>query len=160
MPAELEQISIDIKQLIATYGKERNALMPILHELEKKYHQIPDHAMQVIADMMGIHAVEVQDVVTFFHFYNMEQKGTFIIRMCKDMPCQMQEAKKLADQLEQKLGIKFGETTADGKFTLEWTSCIGMCDQGPAMLINEQPYTKVKPEEVSNILEKYRKENK
>jgi NADH:ubiquinone oxidoreductase subunit E len=160
MSIELEQITADVKQLVSKYGSDRNALMPILHELEKKYHEVPSHSMQVLADMMGIHAVEIQDVVSFFHFYSTEKTGKFIIRLCKDMPCKMQEAAALASQLEKELGIKFGETTKDSMFTLEWASCIGMCDQGPAMLINDQPYTHVKLDEVRNILEKCKKEGK
>jgi [NiFe] hydrogenase diaphorase moiety large subunit len=160
MATELEQITADVKQLVGEYGKERNVVMPILHQLEKKYHKIPDHAMQVLADMLGMHAIEIQEVATFFHFYSTKQQGQFTIRLCKDMPCKMQEAQSLANQLEKELGVKFGETTKDGMFTLEWASCIGMCDQGPAMLINEQPHTRVKPEEVRSILEKYKKEGK
>lgn len=160
MSTELEQITADVKQLVNKYGKDRNVLMPILHELEYKYHEVPDHAMQILADMLGIHAVEVQDVVTFFHFYGTEKTGKFTIRLCKDMPCKMQAAADLVAQLEKELGIKFGETTKDGMFTLEWASCIGMCDQGPAMLINDRPYTHIKSEEVHSILEKCKKEGK
>jgi NADH:ubiquinone oxidoreductase subunit E len=160
MSTELEQMTAHVKQLVGEYGKERCALMSILHQLQKKYHEIPDHAMQVLAEMLGIHAVEVQDVVTFFHFYDAQPKGKFIINLCRDMPCKMQEAKALADQLEKELDIKFGETTKDGMFTLKWTSCIGMCDQGPAMLVNDEPHIRIKPGEVRSILEKYKKEGK
>lgn len=160
MSTGLEPLTTEVKQLVSKYGKERNALMPILHELQKKHRKIPDRAEEIIADMLDMYAVEVQEVVSFFHFYNTKQHGQFTIRLCKDMPCKMHEAQMLANQLEEELGIKFGETTTDGVFSLEWTSCIGMCDQGPAMLVNDQPHTRVKPEEVRSILEKYKQEAK
>jgi NADH:ubiquinone oxidoreductase subunit E len=147
------EIRAELQQLIAKYGNDRSALAPILHDLQKKYRGIPDDHMQILADLLNMHAVEVQEVITFYHFYNTGTKGKYIIRMCKTMPCKMAGAGEVAKQLEKKLGIKFGATTPDNKFTLEWTSCIGMCDQGPAFLINDKPYTKVKAEAVSNILQ-------
>jgi NADH:ubiquinone oxidoreductase subunit E len=166
-PAELEQITSYVDKLVGKYGKNRNSLMQILHKLEENYHEIPSHAMQVLADKLGMHAIEVQDTASFFHFYNtnnidikgnngIKNKSRFIIYVCKNMPCEMQDARTLVSCLEKELGIKFGETTKDGMFSLEWTNCIGMCDQGPAMLINDVPYTRVKPEEIRSIIQRCR----
>jgi [NiFe] hydrogenase diaphorase moiety large subunit len=142
----------EINALVNKFGHDRSSLMPILHELQNKYQGVSDDAMQILADLLDMHAVEVQEVVTFYNFYNYGTKGKFIIRMCQTMPCKMAGAKAVANQLEKELGIKFGQTTKDGRFTLEWTNCIGMCDQGPAFLINHQPYTRVKVDEIANIL--------
>ncbi|MBU0745081.1 MAG: NAD(P)H-dependent oxidoreductase subunit E, partial [Gammaproteobacteria bacterium] len=121
------EIRSELQLLIDKYGNERTALKPILHDLQEKYHGIPDKHMQILADMLRLHAIEVQEVVSFYSFYNTGKKGKYIVRMCKTMPCKMAGAKEVAEQFEKILGIKFGETTADEKFTLEWTSCIGMC---------------------------------
>jgi NADH-quinone oxidoreductase E subunit len=157
---EKERMNSEITDLVAKFGKDRTALMPILHELQKTYREVPDYAMQVVADMLGIHAVEVQDVVTFYHFFGTEQAGKYTINMCENMPCKMQGAADVAKELEKNLGIKFGQTTKDGMFTLKWTSCLGMCDQAPAFLINDKPYTRVKASEVASILEKCKAEGK
>ena len=146
------EIREELTTLVNNYGNDRTALKPILHELQDKYHGIHSDHIQILADMLGIHAVEIQNVITFYSFYNVEPKGKYIVRMCETMPCKMAGAKEVAEQFEKKLGIKFGETTKDGKFTLEWTSCIGMCDQGPAFLLNETPYTKVSAKDVKRIL--------
>jgi NADH:ubiquinone oxidoreductase subunit E len=157
-----QQASIEeeLAKLTAKHGSDRSALMAILHELQSKYAKIPQDHMQVLASMLNIHAVEVQDVATFYHFYNTKAKGKHIIRMCQTMPCEMAEAKKVAEAFEKELGIKFGETTKDGMFTLEWTSCLGMCDQGPAILVNYKPYTKVTAEEVKTIIKTCKEEAK
>jgi len=146
------EIRQELEQLINKYGKDRAALKPILHDLQDRYRGIADDYMQLLADMLGIHAIEVQEVVSFYSFYNAGKKGKYIIRMCQTMPCKMVGAKEVALALEKILGVRFGETTKDNKFTLEWTNCIGMCDQGPALLINETPYTRVKPEDVEKII--------
>lgn len=150
------ELKKEIGEFVSKFGSDHDALMPILSELQSKYNGISNDAMQVLADLLHMHPIEIQGVVTFFKFYNTDNKGKFIIRMCETMPCKMKQAKNVADELEQKLGIKFGETTSDKMFSLEWTSCIGMCDQGPAFLINDKPYTRVKPEQVSGILSECR----
>lgn len=157
---ENSQLRTELNELVAKYGKSRSSLMPILHELQNKYRGIPEDAMQILADILNMHAVEVQEVATFYNFYNTGEKGKFIIRMCETMPCKMQGAKEVANKLEEELNVKFGETTPDKMFTLEWTSCIGMCDQGPALLVNDKPYTRVKPEKIGSIIRAYREEGR
>ena len=94
--------------------------------------------MQVIADLLDIHPVEVHSVVSFYSFLDERPQGQFVIRLCRTITCDMAGKDHVARQLENDLGIEFGETTPDGKFSLEWANCLGMCDQGPAMLVNEQ----------------------
>jgi NADH:ubiquinone oxidoreductase subunit E len=147
------EIRAELQTLINKHGKNRTALKSILHDLHTKYYGIPNDHMQILADLLNLHAIEVQEVVSFYNLYNTGKKGKYIIRMCKTMPCKMQGAQEIANQLEKKLGIKFGETTTNGLFTLEWTNCIGMCDQGPAFLINETPYVKVNAQDINRIID-------
>ena len=112
--------------------------------------------MQVIADVLDIHPVEVYSVVSFYSFLDDKPKGRFVIRLCQTISCDMFGKSRVAKQLENELGIKFGETTPDGKFTLEYTNCLGMCDRGPAMLVNNQVFTQVSPEKAHEIVEKCR----
>ncbi len=134
-------------------GGSREALIPLLQRVQQKYGEISDFAMQVIADVLSIHPVEVQSVISFYHFLDLSARGKFIIRLCRTISCDIAGKDRLARQLENDLGISFGETTNDGMFTLEWANCIGMCDQGPAMLINEKVFTRVTPELVHNVLQ-------
>jgi [NiFe] hydrogenase diaphorase moiety large subunit len=140
------------------HGRTRTALLPILQDFQAKYFHIDEHAMQVIADILGLHPVEVYSVVSFYSMLDEAPKGTFVIRLCRTISCDMQGKDQVARQLKNDLGISFGETTQDGMFSLEWTNCLGMCDQGPALLINDQVYTSVTPEKVHMILEECREQ--
>jgi [NiFe] hydrogenase diaphorase moiety large subunit len=158
MMTERERLKGEIEELTSLYGSDRSALMPILQDLQRKYHHISNYAMQVVADLLKIHPVEIFSVVTFYSFLKLEKQGRFVIRLCKTLSCDLHEKERVARQLENDLGIKFGETTPDGAFTLEYVNCIGMCDQGPAMLINDKVITRVHPEQIQDILEDCRRQ--
>ncbi|MBN1593007.1 MAG: NAD(P)H-dependent oxidoreductase subunit E [Candidatus Coatesbacteria bacterium] len=152
LTTQQDRLMGEINNLVDVHGSERSALIPILQDIQKRYHTIGDFEMQVIADRLGIHPVEVYGVVTFYSFLNEGREGRFVIRLCRTISCDMAGKAAVAQQLRNDLGIEFGETTADGRFTLEWANCIGMCDQGPAMLVNGKVFTRVTPEMVHDIL--------
>jgi NADH:ubiquinone oxidoreductase subunit E len=146
----------ELEVLIDKCGREKTALMPILQAVQKKYGFIRDFAMQKIADALNIHPVEVYGVVSFYSFLSQEPQGRFVIRLCQTISCDMAGKDRIATQLENELGIKFGETTTDNMFTLEWANCIGLCDQGPALLVNDIVWTKVTPHSVLEIIDECR----
>ncbi|MFN3307181.1 MAG: NADH-quinone oxidoreductase subunit NuoE [Candidatus Kapaibacteriota bacterium] len=146
----------ELEKLLEKYGRGRESLLPVLQDIQRKFGFISDFAMQEIAHKMNIHPVEVYGVVTFYSFLSTEPKGKYIIRLCKTISCDLAGKDAVANTLQRELGIRFGETSSDRKFTLEYCHCIGMCDQGPAMLINEQVYTKLTPSKVINIIENLR----
>ncbi len=149
---ERQHLKNAIASWIARYGRERSALIPVLQEVQRAYHHIPDYAMQEIADHLDIHPVEVFSVVTFYSFLNERYHGKFVIRLCRTLSCDMAGKGRIARQLENDLGVSFGETTPDGKFSLQWASCLGMCDQGPALLINDQVFTRVTVDKVDELI--------
>ena len=150
---EREQIITDIEAWTDKYGRDRGALIPIIQEVQKKYGRIFDFAMQTVADAIGIHPVEVYGVVSFYSFLKQKPHGRFVVRLCQTISCDMAGKDRVARQLENDLGIEFDQTTPDDMFTLKWANCLGMCDQGPAMLVNDQVFTKVTPEKVHDIIE-------
>jgi len=153
---ERERCAAEISALAGRLGHDRSSLVPILLEVKRKYHRIDSYAMQVVGDLLGIHPVEVHSVVSFYAFLGDRRQGRFVIRLCRTISCAMQGKDRVMRQLENDLGIRFGETTADGAFTLEWANCMGMCDQGPALLVNDRIFTRVTPETVHEILEECR----
>jgi NADH:ubiquinone oxidoreductase subunit E len=157
LASERDQLKNEIIRLAEKHNYNRSGLLPVLLFIQQKYRYISSYVMQEVAEVFKIHPVEVQGVVSFYSFLSIKRKGRFIIRLCQTISCDMMGKKTIAGQFENELGIKFGETTRDGMFTLEYTNCLGMCDQGPAMLINEDIYTKVTPENVLDIIENYRK---
>ncbi|MEN7973430.1 MAG: NAD(P)H-dependent oxidoreductase subunit E [Verrucomicrobiota bacterium] len=154
--SEREQLRENIEEWVEQYGANRSSLIPVMEEVQREYGHISEYVMQVVADILDIHPVEVDSVVSFYSFLGHKSKGRFIVRLCRTISCEMQDKARVAQQLENDLGICFGETTANGHFTLEWANCLGMCDQGPALLVNDRIYTHVTPESVHDILEECR----
>ena len=148
-----QKVNEQINDLKKKYGEDRSALMPILQDLQEIYEYLPDVVMQETAHSFGIHPVEVEGVASFYSFFRTKEKqGKYVIRLCRTISCDLAGKSNVARQLENELGVKFGETTKDGKFTLEYTNCLGMCDQGPALMINDRLFAKVDPEKASQII--------
>ncbi len=143
----------EIQSIVEEYGNNKNNLIPILHEIQAKKKFISPEAQQIIADLLGIHPVEVFSVISFYHFLNNVPKGETIIRLCKSISCEMHNKEKIKSIIEAKLGVKAGDTTRDGKLTFEEINCFGLCDVGPALTINEQVFTKVTEEKVNQLLD-------
>ncbi len=155
--AELEKLREEVVAIAELTNFSRASLIPILRDIKEKYRGIDSEAMQIIADVLGMHPVEVDAVSTFYSFVQPETQGRFVFRLCRTYSCELTGKQEVAEQLECDLGIGFGETSADGLFSLEWANCMGMCDQGPAMLVNEEIFTKLTPEKVHAIIEDYRR---
>ncbi|MHB1687223.1 MAG: NADH-quinone oxidoreductase subunit NuoE [Ignavibacteriaceae bacterium] len=149
---EKNNLSEEIKIMVETYGSHRSALLQILQAIQRKYKHVSDFAQQEVARLMNIHPVEVQSVISFYSFLSSEPKGRNIIRLCKTIACDMTGKDAVETAVKRELGISFGETTKDMRITLEYTNCLGMCDEGPAMLVNERVYTHLDPEKAVNIL--------
>jgi [NiFe] hydrogenase diaphorase moiety large subunit len=149
---EKNAMTEEIELLVAKYGCSRSSLIPILQDIQRKHKYIPDFAQQEVARLLDIHPVEVFSVISFYSFLNTTPKGRHIVRLCQTISCDMQGKAAIAKAIERELGIKFGETSRDNKFTLEFANCVGMCDQGPAMIINERVYSKLTPEKAVQIL--------
>lgn len=149
---EKNSMMIEIDELCEQYGTGKTSLLPILQAIQRKHKYVSDYAQQEIADRLDIHPVEVYGVVSFYSFLNTGQRGRNIIRLCRTIICDISGKSKVEDAITNSLGIKFGETTKDKKITLEYTNCLGMCDQGPAMMINEKIYTKLTPEKAVQLI--------
>ena len=149
---EKDSLTEEIERLVDKYGKERSSLLPVLQEIQKKHNYISDHAQQEIARIMDVHPVEIFSVVSFYACLSSKPKGKNIVRLCQTIMCDIQGKEAVAKAIERELGIKFGETTKDKKFTLEYANCLGMCDQGPAMIVNDRVYSHLTPEKAVQIL--------
>lgn len=149
------EIAREVFDVTEKYHCQRAKLLQILEELNDRYGYLSEFVMKEVAKNLGITTTEVYGVATFYSFLNTEPKGRYIIRLCKTISCDLAGKKAVANALRNELGIDFGETTADGMFSLEYTNCIGMCNQGPAMLINNDVYFNLDPEKAVEIVEQY-----
>lgn len=152
LTVEKNSLTEEIEALVKQHGKDRSALMPILQAVQKKHNYISDFAQQEIARMLDIHPVEVFSVISFYSFLSSVPKGKNIIRLCKTIVCDISGKDEVEKAIKREFKINIGETTKDKKITLEYTNCLGMCDQGPAMMVNEKIYTKLTPEKAVKIL--------
>ncbi|HNW75632.1 MAG TPA: NAD(P)H-dependent oxidoreductase subunit E [Bacteroidales bacterium] len=149
----------EIKELIMTladkYGRSRESLLPILQGVVAKEQYISDVAMTEIAKELDLSAAQVYGTATFYSFLDTEPRGEYVIRVCKTITCDMHGKKQIIQTLEDMLKIKVGETTPNKKFSLLETNCLGWCHEGPAMLINEKPFSGLTSEKVIEIISQY-----
>jgi [NiFe] hydrogenase diaphorase moiety large subunit len=147
-----EQLRDEVAALVDRLGPGRSSLIPILQDLKNKHQGVDGEAMQVVAELLDIHPVEVYSVASFYAFLHGSPQGKYVVRLCGTLSCDFAGKDEVATALTDELGIGFAETSGDGLFTLEWASCVGMCDQGPALLVNDQVHTRVTPESARTIV--------
>ncbi len=119
---------------------------------ENKHNYITEDKLKLIAQETGLSYSEVYGVATFYSLFSLKPQGEYVIRVCNSGPCHLMGSKSIFDVLEKELKIKIGETTADGRFTLEEVSCLGICNEAPAMMINEKVYGSLTPQKIREIL--------
>jgi len=144
-----------VKELVEKYGRNRESLLPILQELIDERRYVNDETMINVARELDLSAAEVYGTASFYSFIETEEVGKYVIRLCKTIVCDMKGKENVLQAIENTLKIKVGQTTADKKFTLKTTNCLGWCHKGPAMLINDEVYTELTPGKAIDIIESY-----
>ena len=124
------------KALIAEHIGLEGPLLPILHAINDRFGHVNNEAIVIIADALNLSRADVQGVVSFYHDFRREPHGRHVIKVCRAEACQSMGSEALAERLERALGIKFGETTPDGRVTLEPVYCLGNCALSPSALID------------------------
>lgn len=152
---EKNSLTVEIEAAVEKYGNSRSSLLPVLQDIQRKHKYISEFAQQETARLLGIHPVEVYSVISFYSFLHSKPMGRNIVRLCQTITCDLMGKDEVANAIKRELGIGFGETSKDNKFTLEYANCLGMCDQGPAMLINDKIYSKLSPEKAISIINEY-----
>ena len=140
-----QQIESIIKSACGSVGHDQTRLLDVLISVQRQLRCIDDDAIDRVATELGLPRVHVEGLVTFYHFLSKTPKGAIAIWLSGDVIDKMAGADEVAAALTAELGIEFGQTTDDGCFSLDWTSCIGMCDQAPAALVNGVVVTKLTP---------------
>ena len=145
-----------ICEICDRYANEKTPLMMILSDIQNEYGYIPLEVQQIVSEKTGIAVAEIYGVVTFYSFFSLEPKGKYVIGCCLGTACYVKGAQQIIDKFSEILGIKAGETTADGLFTIDALRCIGACGIAPAVSINGKVYPKVTVPQVAKIVEEYR----
>ncbi len=152
---ELSARASEIKAIVDKHDKDRGKLMLIFHDMVDKFQHLQYDDVRELSRLMEIQPTDLYSVASFYSFLPLEEKGKNVVRLCQTISCDMQGKAEVAEALKSKLDIAFGETSKDLKWTLEYTNCMGFCDEGPAMLINEKPYTQLTPEKIKEIISQY-----
>lgn len=131
-----------------------------MHDLQDNNPQkyLAKEDIKLCADYLNVPYSYVHSVASFYTMFSLKPRGKNIIRLCESPPCHLMGAQSLLDYLKSSLGVDIGQTTKDGVFTLELTSCLGVCGVAPAMMLNEEMFGNLTPEKIDTILEKRRKE--
>lgn len=144
-----------LKAIIEAEKNNKGCLIPIMQKAQNIYGYLPIEVQKIIADGLSISLQEVYGVSTFYSFFSLYPKGEYQISVCLGTACYVKGSGDVFEKLQQVLGIKDGECTADGKFSISACRCIGACGLAPVMTINGDVYGRLTPNEVEGILAKY-----
>lgn len=145
-----------IKKIVERYKDEETPLMMILEAIQSEYGYIPLEVQELVSELTGIPVAEIYGVVTFYSFFSLKPKGKYVIGVCLGTACYVKGSQSVMDKFSEQLGIKPGETTDDGLFTLDALRCIGACGIAPAISINGKVYPKMDQGKVAGIIKEYR----
>jgi len=142
-------------EIIEKHKGVRGAVMPVLQQAQDVYGYLPIEVQTMIAEGLGVSLSEVYGVATFYSQFSLNPKGKHRISVCMGTACYVKGADKLLEAIKDTLGIEVGECTPDGLFSVDATRCVGACGLAPVMMVDEDVYGRLTPDEVKGILEKY-----
>jgi len=143
-------------EIMKKHGNNPEKLIEVLSELNSEYGYLPKQVLKQVSKLFDLPLSRIYGTSSFYTMLATEPLGENIIRFCENAPCHVVGASKVLESLEEELGIKIGKTTKDRKFTILTTSCIGICGVGPVMIINNDVYGNLKPEDIPRILANYK----
>jgi NADH-quinone oxidoreductase, E subunit len=149
-----------VNEIIARYpeGKQKSALLPVLHLAQQEFGGwLSVETMDYVASLLKLEPIEVYEVATFYSMYNLKPVGKYMFEVCQTGPCMLRGSDDIIKYIEDKLGIKPGETTADGMFTLKTVECLGACGYAPMMQLGKHYREHLTKEKVDQIIEECRR---
>jgi len=145
-----------IADIARKYPQKRSALLPALHVAQNEVGWLPREAMEDVGDLLGVSADQVEEVATFYTMYYKQPVGTYVMEVCKTLPCSILGADEIIEYIARKLGIAPGETTSDGMFSLFRVECLAACHRAPIMQFNHRYYQDLTPEKIDALIEEAR----
>ncbi len=148
------------EEIFQNYEPNPDNLLFILHDIQENnpYHYLSEEDLKKVAEYLGLTYSFVYGVVTFYTMYSTKPRGRYLVRICQSPPCHLMGSTDISEELKKHLKIDFDQTTPDGLFTLEKTSCLGVCGVAPAMMINDEVYGNLTPQKIVEIIEEKRRQ--
>ena len=144
-----------IKEICASYNRDPQELINILHACQEHFGYLPAEVQEVISAETRIPVAKIYGVVTFYSFFSMTPKGKHPISICMGTACYVRGAERVLEEFKKELKLQVGQTTPDGKFSLSSLRCVGACGLAPVVLIGDKTYGRVAPDDVKKILKEY-----
>ena len=151
MPAETDVID----SLIGKYGTKKEALIPILQDIQSDLNWLPEEVLKAVAEKLQVPLIDVYGIASFYRTFSLKPRGKHIVTVCVGTACHVRGGQRIVDEIGRRLEIAPGETTQDKNFTLETVNCLGCCAIGPIMVIDGEYYGGMTTRKVGSILEKY-----
>jgi NADH-quinone oxidoreductase subunit E len=141
-----------IRELLGTYETNQSALIPALHVAQGDQGWLSEETQREVAELLELSSQEVRGVVSFYTMFLQKPAGKYLLQVCRNLSCSLRGGHKLTKQLEDKLQIKHGETTTDGKFTLIEVECLGSCGTAPVMMVNDKYVEDLTPQTLDKMI--------
>lgn len=145
-----------VNEIIQNYAEQRTPIIYILKDVQKEYGCLSDVVLTEVAKKVDIPLSQLYGVATFYSLFTTTAKGTYVIRCCNNASCHVNNSKEVLNAIQKYLDLKMNETTPCGTFTLELTSCLGLCAVAPVMMVNDEVYGNLTPEKAVAILKDYK----
>ena len=149
----------ETQELLTKHEKRKDSLIKILEEVQAKYGYIPKVSQLEISEYLNMPLAEIYGVITFYSRFSLKPKGKYNVSVCLGTACFVKGSKEILAAAKDKLGIEEGETTADGKFSIDTTRCIGACGLAPVFTVNEEVYGNSTVKKMNEVLDEYMKKD-
>ena len=152
-PKELKKVD----EIIKRYKSRGSGLIGVLQDIQGEYNYLPKEALTYVAEELNVPLSQTYSLATFYKAFSLKPRGKHLIFVCMGTACHVRGAPRIVDEIQRKLAIKVGETTKDGKFSLETVNCLGCCAIGPVIMIDDKYYGEMTVKKVGSVLERYKK---
>jgi NADH-quinone oxidoreductase subunit E len=146
-------VAEECRRIIEKYPRKRSAILPLLYVAQREFGHITPEAEEMVGEMLDLSPAEVSGVVSFYTMFNRQPVGKYLVQVCRTLSCALMGADDLASHLERKLGIHFGETTPDGRFTLRSVECLASCGTAPVVQINDDYHENLTSQQLDRLLD-------
>jgi NADH:ubiquinone oxidoreductase subunit E len=140
-----------VNEIIESYKADRMASLAILQDVQREYNFLPREALELVAQRLSVPVGHIYQMATFFKAFSLKPKGEYVIKVCLGTACHVQGGPHILEELEHDLNLKSGQTSSDGKFSVEAVRCLGACALAPIVVVNEEVYGKMSTSAVSKL---------